>query len=79
MIEKYEHHGALVAVQSHLKGRHTEHCLCYQGCVHFKPGKPGNCEIAQANFETCVDHGLVLPVWECPKWSVIAPEEPGNG
>jgi hypothetical protein len=67
-VTQYEHHGALVSVQSLLKGRHREHCLCYQGCVRFKPGQPGNCEIAQALYENCVRFNIVTPVWECPKF-----------
>lgn len=67
-IAQYEHHGALVSVQNLLKGRHREHCLCYQGCVHFKPGQPGNCEIAQALYDNCVRFNIVTPVWECPKF-----------
>ena len=34
-IERYEHHGTDVAVQSELKGKHREHCLCYQDCDRF--------------------------------------------
>jgi outer membrane lipoprotein SlyB len=68
MIEKYKHHGQIVSVQSHLIGTHTDHCLCFQGCVHFRPLKGDNCEIAQANYENCVKFGTVQPVYECPKF-----------
>ena len=68
MIEKYEHHGQVVSVQSSLRGTHVEHCLCFQGCAHFKPNTKGNCEIAQANFEACLRFGTVQPVYECPKF-----------
>ena len=37
-IERYIHHGAEVTVQSHLKGKHREHCLCFQGCSKFPEG-----------------------------------------
>lgn len=67
-IVKYEHHGALVSVQEQLKGKHSGHCLCYQGCLHFKPGQADNCEIAQALYEDCVRFSIVTPVWECPKF-----------
>lgn len=67
-IEVYEHHGADVSVMTHLKGKHTEHCLCYAECVHFKPGEPDNCEIAQTNYQMCVKFNLVTPVFECPKY-----------
>ena len=65
----YEHHGTEVSVQKHLKGKHREHCLCWQRCRLFYPGdKDRNCEIAQANYEFCVKFNVVLPVWECPEY-----------
>ena len=27
--ERYVHHGTKVAVQTELKGKHRDHCLCY--------------------------------------------------
>ncbi len=69
-IEVYEHHGASVAVQPHLRGKHREHCLCFQGCRKFRPGSRGNCEIAQAVFTNCVKFDIVTPVWECPRFAV---------
>lgn len=36
--ERYKHHGIEVAVQSHLKGKHREYCLCFQGCAKFPEG-----------------------------------------
>jgi hypothetical protein len=65
-ITQYQHHGAWVSVQSDLKGKHREHCLCYQGCKKFKPGEPDNCYIAEAILKNCVKFDLVTPVWECP-------------
>jgi hypothetical protein len=67
MIEKYVHHGAEVFVRSDLKGKHHGHCLCWI-CGNFKPGKPENCAIAQKLYEICVEHDLVTPVHECPKF-----------
>jgi len=67
-IEKYVHHGVKVSVISAVKGKHRDHCLCFQGCLHFKPGKPDNCEIAQANFENCVKFNTTQPVFECPRF-----------
>mgnify|MGYP003674118048 CR=1 FL=1 len=78
MIERYKHHGQIVSVQSHLRGTHTDHCLCFQGCVHFKPLKDNNCEIAQANYKNCVKFGTVQPVYECPKFQ-SAPKDLQNG
>jgi len=71
-VVEYVHHGWNVKVRKDLKGRHRDHCLCHR-CKHFVPNVPGednpdNCEIAQRVYELCVDHGLVLPVWECPEF-----------
>lgn len=68
MIVFHTHHGTTVAVQAHLNGKHKQHCLCYQGCMKFKPGTPENCPIAQATFENCVKFDIVTPVWECPSY-----------
>ena len=65
-ITHYEHHGEFVAVQDHLKGLHREHCLCFQGCRFFKPESTENCNVAERVYRTCVDFGIVTPVWECP-------------
>lgn len=67
-IIKYEHHNVEVSVQEHLKGKHREHCLCFQGCVFFKPNTPENCPMAQVLFSLDVLLGLTTPVWECPKF-----------
>ena len=68
MIERYEHHGTVVAVQSHLKGTHREHCLCFAGCALFKQGTPENCPKAQELYLFCVKHGMTTPVFECPDY-----------
>lgn len=49
-VIQYEHHGTVVNVQEHLKGRHREHCLCHLECKFFKPNTPENCPLAQANY-----------------------------
>lgn len=72
-IERYEHHGKMVAVQPFLKGSHRDHCLCYQGCIFFQPGSEEHCEIATANFENCKKFGTVQPVYECPKFATDDP------
>lgn len=72
MFETYEHHGATVTVQSELKGKHREHCLCFQGCANFKPGSADNCEIAAAVYKNCVQFDIVTPVWECPRFEKAA-------
>jgi len=68
MVEKYDHHGTTVSVQSHLKGKHREHCLCFLGCAHFKPNASDNCPLAQELFEYDVRNNMTTPVWECPKY-----------
>lgn len=35
MIEKYIHHGKEVFVDSELKGKHKQHCLCWK-CGKFE-------------------------------------------
>jgi hypothetical protein len=67
-FEQYEHHGHVVSVQSNLKGKHRDHCLCFQGCLHFSPGAENNCEIAAAVYQNCVRFNIVTPVWECPRF-----------
>ena len=67
-IIKYEHHGEMVSVQKDLQGKHREHCLCFQGCVFFKPDTEENCPIAKALFALDKMYMLVTPVWECPKF-----------
>jgi len=67
-IERYEHHGRMVAVQSALRGSHREHCLCY-ACEKMKPGSPEHCPIASELYTLVVKHGLVTPVYECPEFS----------
>lgn len=67
-VVQYEHHGDIVSVREDLKGRHREHCLCWQDCMWFKPGSEDNCRIAQAVYNTCVLFDIVTPVWECPMY-----------
>jgi len=69
--EIYKHHEKEVAVRSDLKGKHWDYCLCRE-CIHFAPNTEDNCPIAQQLYRFCVDHNLVTPVWECPKFSLKA-------
>ena len=67
-IVQYEHHGVLVSVREHLKGRHREHCLCWR-CGRFRPtDRSGNCPIANTLYALCVLAGITTPVWECPQF-----------
>jgi len=63
----YRHHDASVWVRQDLKGRHREHCLCYE-CSKFKPGKQDHCRRAIDNYDWCVKYDMVSPVWECPSF-----------
>jgi len=66
---RYEHHGNLVWVCAELKGRHREHCLCWDS-GHFTPdNREGNCPRANELYEFDVRQGMVTPVWECPLFS----------
>ena len=69
--EQYGHHGTVVYVDKELKGKHREHCLCWN-CYYFKPGVPEtNCPIANLLYAVCLAHDLVTPVYECPKFKSI--------
>jgi len=71
VYQMYEHefsngNKALVFVREDLKGKHREHCLCYN-CNKFKPEKKrGHCKLAKKLFDFCVKNNMVTPVWECP-------------
>ena len=68
-IIEYNHHGTNVKVQEHLKGKHRDHCLCWQNCKHFKAKEPEkNCEIARLLYAACIAFNIVTPVWECPNY-----------
>ena len=69
MIEKYIHHEALVCVDSRLKGKHRDNCLCFK-CRYFKPNTESNCCIAQRLFSICKEYHLVTPVYECPYFDI---------
>lgn len=77
MIIEYDHTyrdgpTAHVFVQEELKGKHRDHCLCFQGCQSFKPGTPENCPLAEELYQFCVRNNMTTPVWECPVF--VAPE-----
>ena len=63
-FEMYEHHGNKVYVKSSLKGKHREHCLCFN-CSKFEPG----CSKAKLLYNLCIELKMVTPVWECPDFS----------
>jgi len=66
IFEKYEHWGVIVFVRKKLKGKHEEHCLCWE-CGNFYPDIPEkNCPIAKMLYVICVKYNVVTPVWECP-------------
>lgn len=66
--DKYEHHGVEVSVVAAVKGQHRDHCLCYT-CGRFAPGTAEHCPIARRIYENCVEHNVVTPVYECPKYA----------
>ena len=71
MYEQYEHHGEKVWVQSDLKGKHLEHCLCFS-CTQFLPGAPEtNCPKANLLYAVCIETGMTTPVFECPDFDEI--------
>ena len=69
MYTKYIHHGNEVMVKTELKGKHREHCLCHScELADFGPDRDKNCDIARSVYSLCYEFGLVLPVWECPRF-----------
>jgi len=76
---QYVHHNREkpVWVRKDLKGKHREHCLCFQ-CAYFFPDTDHNCHIAAQLFGLCVKEELVAPVWECPCFESgqLPPQEP---
>ena len=75
---KYNHHGKDVWVHTELRGKHRDHCLCFQ-CSKFKPdNRAENCPIANKVYANCVQYNIVSPVWECPDFVPNIPTEGGN-
>lgn len=68
-ISKYVHHGFTVSVINKIKGKHKEHCLCWQNCYYFQPNMSYNCRIAKALYEVCVLENVTTPVYECARYS----------
>jgi len=72
--EIYNHHGTVVTVQKGDKGKHRNHCLCWQ-CERFCPWDTRlNCSIARILFSLCVIFNIVTPVWECLKYGQASEE-----
>jgi len=70
MFVTKQHHGAVVWVMEDYDNEHWEHCLC-AFCEKFNPHPhpaPESCLIAAQVYSLCVQHNLVLPVWECPNF-----------
>jgi hypothetical protein len=71
VIETYTHHGVEVKVDSELKGKHRQHCLCHQ-CGRLDDKLFGKCFIATKLYQICVEYNVTTPVYECPHF--IEPE-----
>lgn len=64
------HHGNEVWVNSKLKGRHREACLCHN-CLNLNmEDRTKNCKIAAVLYENAIKFKLVTPVFECPSFRV---------
>ena len=71
-ITSYLHHGKYVYVREDQKGKHREHCLCWE-CEHFNPdNREKNCVLANMVYALDQALDLVTPVWECPEFSQLA-------
>lgn len=70
-VVTYEHKWPGKTVKTHViegnMGKHKQNCLCFQGCKFFQPDGD-NCHIAAQLYAFDVDHDIVTPVWECPKF-----------
>jgi hypothetical protein len=68
MFEKYNHHAREVWVNSELKGKHKEYCLCWD-CIKLNPDdRELNCTIANLLFAVDCAVGITTPVFECPEF-----------
>ena len=67
-FEVYNHHGNVVNVRRGFKGKHRQHCLCWECGEFFPDDRDLNCPIANLIYRICVLEKLVLPVWECPNF-----------
>ena len=57
------------------KGKHRDHCLCWQ-CGLFCPWDTKlNCTIANILYSLCVIFNTVTPVWECLKYHQATEEQ----
>ena len=70
---RYDHFGddyEPVWVQVDNKGGHRKACLCWD-CKHLTPdNRETNCPIANQLYKICVDEGMVIIAWECPKFEI---------
>ena len=66
-IVKFDHHGAEVSAMEHLKGKHREHCLCFQ-CDKFKFNREENCKIANLLFSIDLQCEITTPVFYCAEF-----------
>jgi len=55
-----------VWVKRELKGKHREHCLCYDCLLFDQESREDSCLKANTIFALCQAFDMVLPVWECP-------------
>lgn len=68
-IEWYNHYDRWVAVDTELKGKHVDYCLCYR-CTKFLPTahREDNCRIANVLFAVCCAFNTVTAMWECSEF-----------
>lgn len=71
-FELYEHHGRNVWVESSLKGKHRDNCLCYSCALLDTENRDNNCKIANILYALCCAEDIVTPVYECPKFIKIS-------
>lgn len=68
LYSQFMHHGKLVIGRTDLKGRHREHCLCFD-CDKFSFDKEKNCRIANLLFAVDQQCEITTPVFYCAKFN----------
>lgn len=66
---EYIHHGEKCWTRKDMKDNHWDYMIC-PDCTDFeiREGDDNKCFISSKVHELCMEHHLVLNVWECPNF-----------
>ncbi len=67
-IVKFMHHNVKVSAMDHLRGRHRDHCLCFQCKKLNIEDREKNCKIANLLFSVCKMCEITTPVFYCKEF-----------